>query len=72
MLGTRQDEVHVPDGRRAQRPEAVPTATVVATMLDGGAVLDNRPPRNSDPGIGALRIKRVQDVRIPRTDLDLA
>ncbi len=38
LVGTEQDEMHVPDGGRAQRPAAVRSAAVVTIMLNGGAV----------------------------------
>ncbi len=62
----------MPDGGRTQRPAAVLTAAVVATMLDGGAVLDKGLPGAVVPAPAQLRIERVEDVHIQRADLNLA
>lgn len=41
-------------------------------MLDGGAVLNEGPSRAVVPAPAQFRVERVEDVRIQRTDLDLA
>jgi hypothetical protein len=60
--------MHVPDGGRTQWPAAVRTAPVVATMVDGGAVLNERPSRAMVPASTQGCVERVKDVRVQRTE----